>query len=300
MLLTASLIWGLAFSLQRQGTQFLDAISFNGLRFIIAGFTLIPVIFLFDFFNKKRGNNHIGWNKSTILGGVFCGVLIFIGNNLQQMGLQTTTAGKASFISALYIVIVPLIGMFMRKKTAMTGWFAVLIAIAGFWTMSVNDNFEITDGDILVLLCAFIFAFHITVIGIFAEDADPIRLTFLQFFVASALSVPTMAINGFPTGANIEACILPLLYVGILSSGLGFTLQTMGQQRTDASTATLLLSLESVFGLFGGIIILHEQATPKELLGCILVFLAVILAEQKPYHKFLQFKNCNSKLLRCR
>lgn len=288
MLIVTALIWGLAFSAQRAGAAHLDAVSFNGLRFILGAGVLLPIIFVLDFFKKKRGIKPKGWNKSAVLGGALCGVILFIANNLQQLGLQTTSAGKASFITAIYIVIVPVLGMLMGKRTRITGWMAVVIAIAGFWTMSINENFSITTGDVLVLLCAFVFSFHILFIDFFGEGCDPVKLTFSQFFTAAVISVPAMAINGFPSGGAIEACILPLLYVGILSSGIAFTLQTAGQQRTEPATATLLMSLESVFGLFGGVIILHEASTVKELAGCVLVFIAVFLAEQIPAAKFIK------------
>ncbi len=293
MLITTALIWGLAFVAQRTAAGSIDAISFNGLRFIIGASCLVPVIFFIDFISKRKGKNIIGWNKATFLGGVLCGITLFIGNNLQQMGLEQTTAGKAGFITALYIVIVPIIGLLMGRKTHYLGWFAVIIAVLGFWIMCVNDTFSIGQGDIVLLLCSFVFAFHIIFVDIFSKKCDAIKLTFFQFFVAAIISIPAMAINGFPTVQAIENSIIPLLYVGILSSAVAFTFQTAGQKRTPPALATLIMSLESVFALFGGIIILNESSSPKELIGCLMVFIAVFLAEQEPVKVFLDIKEKN-------
>lgn len=288
MLIIAALIWGVAFSAQRAASGTLDAISFNGLRFAISAFTLLLVVLVSDFIAKKRGKKPQKFSKGMVASAFFCGFIMFMGNNAQQIGLESTTAGKSGFITALYIVIVPIMGLLAGKKTSSVGFMAVMVAIAGFWTMSVNDDFSITDGDIMVLLCAFIFAFHILFIDIFAGDYDAVKFTFLQFVMAATLSVPAMAINGFPKASDIESVIIPLLYVGIFSSAIAFTLQVAGQQHTEPALATLLMSLESVFGLFGGIIILHESSTPKELAGCLMVFIAVFMAQHQRPTAFME------------
>lgn len=298
MLIVTALIWGLAFSAQRSASASLDAISFNTFRFVFATAVLIPAVLIFDFVKKKKGIKPIGWNKTTVIGGMLCGAILFIANNLQQLGVESTSAGKASFITSIYIVIVPIFGLLAGRKPQPTGWFAVVVAIAGFWMMSITDDFSVTTGDLMVLLCAFMFSFQILFTDIFGENNDAIKFTLVEFATGAVISIPAMAINGFPQPEAIQACILPLLYVGIMSSGVAFTLQTAGQQRTEPAIATLLMSLESVFGLFGGIIILHESSTVKELGGCLLVFVAVFLAEQIRNEKYLSITPAQARILR--
>ncbi len=297
MLITTALIWGIAFSAQRAATFYLDAVSFNGLRFVIGAATLLPIVFISDAIAKKRGKAVKRMSKSAIGGALFCGFIMFMGNNLQQIGLASTTAGKGGFITALYIVIVPVMGLLAGKKTAPIGFMAVMVAIAGFWTMSVGEDLSVTVGDLMVLLCAFIFSFHILFIDILAGDSDPIKFTFFQFAMAAVLSVVTMSINGFPKAEDIGKALLPILYVGVFSSAFGFTLQVAGQQRTEPALATLLMSMEAVFGLFGGVLILRESSSVQELAGCLLVFIAVFMAQQHREKRFLEIPHARKGIL---
>ncbi len=291
MLLLCAIIWGFAFSAQRTASGHLSAISFNGLRFFLAVGVLLVTVFAFDFVKKKKGIAIIGWNKDTLIGGAICGVALFIANNLQQYGVSLTSVGKASFITTLYIVIVPVLALLMRRRPSIICRFAILVAVVGFYLMCMTENLSVTTGDFMVLLCAFVFSFQILFIDIYAQHADPVKLTFVQFLVAAIISVPAMAIDGFPAAADINASIISVLYVGILSAGVAFTLQTAGQQRTEPAIATLLMSLESVFGLIGGVIILYESPTVRELAGCLLVFIAVFMAQLNIPKTFLQANN---------
>lgn len=288
MLIVTALIWGFAFSAQSRAAEYLDAISFNGLRFLLAAATIGVILGVYEFVAFKTGKPRAKWNKSTVMGGLLCGAILFVANNLQQLGIESTTVGKASFITSLYIVIVPVLGILRGKRTRANVWIAVIIAVAGFYTMCISENFSLSLGDLLVLLCAFMFSFQISFLDIFIEGNSPVRFTFMQFVGAAALSVPAMAINGFPAAQNINACILPMLYVGVMSAGVAFLLQTAGQKLTPPTTATLLMSLESVFGLLGGMMILGERPTASELAGCAVIFIAVFIAVCEPHRVFIE------------
>ncbi len=290
LLTVTALIWGLAFVFQRQLSVAFNAYAFNGSRFFLATIFLFALVIGIDLWKRKQGQDRTKFSKTTILGGMLLGLILFFGNNLQQMGIETTTAGKAGFITSLYIVIVPVLSLLRRKKTGMLGWIAILIAIAGFWTISITDDFTVGLGDILILLCAFIFAFHISFMDIFVKEVDAVKLTAIQFLTATVISIPFVAVYGMPSIGVLADNILPLLYIGVMSSGAGFTLQALGQRWTPPSTATLLMSLESIFALFAGIIILAENPSAQELFGCILIFISVFVAEQSRPKKFLTLK----------
>lgn len=290
LLLLSALVWGFAFPAQRSAAGTLSAISFNGMRFYLAAATLVVIYVVYAFFCKKRGIKTVGWNKSTILGGALLGAIVFVANNLQQVGIEGTTAGKGSFITALYIVLVPILGLLARKRPSVNCWFAVIVSVCGFYLMCVSSDLKVTRGDMLVLLSAVMFSFHILFVDIFAKECDPIKLTLVQFVAASLISLPAMAIDGFPQPQTIGANIFAVLYVGILSAGIGFSLQTAGQKYTEPAIATLLMSLEAVFGLIGGVLFLHEVVSARELGGCLLVFIGVYVAQITIPHKFLRLE----------
>jgi drug/metabolite transporter (DMT)-like permease len=207
--------------------------------------------------------------------------VLFVATILQQIGIEQTTSGKAGFITTLYIVMVPLINLLGRKRTSLRTCFAVYIALVGFVLMCLNEGMSISRGDAIVLYSAVAFSFHIVFVDRYCKNTDPQKLTFLQFATCAVLGIPAMAINGFPTAEVVSASILPILYIGILSSGVAYTLQVFGQKRVESSIATLIMSLESVVALIGGMMILDEQITLKELFGCILVLVAVFIAKNK-------------------
>ena len=290
ILILTAMIWGFAFVAQKYSTGHIDAISISGLRYVIATFVLGLTVLITDLARKSKGKTIAKFTKDTVVGGVICGVVLFIATIVQQIGIETTTSGKAGFITTLYIVMVPIINLISRKRTSRLHCFAVYIALVGFVFMCLKDSMEISHGDVLVLYGAVFFGFHIVFIDRYCKDTDPQKLTFVQFATSAVLGIPTMAINGFPTPEAISQSILPILYIGILSSGVAYTLQVVGQKRVESSIATLIMSLESVVALVGGMILLHEKITPKELAGCIFVLVAVFIAQLERNKTFLELK----------
>ena len=284
MLLTASLIWGSAFVAQSAGMEFVGPFTYNMSRSFIGLLVLIPVTI---FFRKRRTRynplskkQEMTLNKNSMIGGIFCGLVLSIASNLQQVGLSSTTAGKAGFITALYIVIVPVIGLFLGKKVTKLIWFCVFTAITGFYFLCIKEGFSIGKGDILCLLGAFIFSAHILVIDHFSTGyTDGVMISCVQFAVVGLMSMLLTIIFETPSFAAIWEARLTILYSGILSSGVAYTLQILGQRTTNPAIAPLIMSMESVFAVFFGWLILHETMTLREMLGCIIVFIAVVLAQ---------------------
>ncbi len=284
MLLITALIWGTAFVAQSAGMNYVEPFTYNGVRTLIGGLVLIPVILLFDrlkpLSQRPTPEEKKRINRNSAVGGVFCGILLAVASSLQQYGISMTTAGKAGFITALYIVIVPLMGVFIHKKIPKIIWLCVVIAVAGFYLLCVKEGFTVSLGDLLVLCCAFFFSLHIMCIDHFgAKEVDGVRMSCVQFLVAGLLCMIPMAIFETPTWENLWAARVTILYTGVMSCGVAYTLQILGQRDTDPTTATLLMSLESVFAALSGWVILHESLSVKELFGCVLVFAAVILAQ---------------------
>ena len=281
MLLLTALIWGSSFVAQRAGMEYIGPFTFNGIRSLIGGLVLIPVIFLFS----KEKNAELteaekkAGKKTLLLGGILCGIVLFAASSLQQIGMVYTTAGKAGFITALYIVLVPILGVFIRKKVKPIVWLCVILAVAGLYLLCMTDGLSLGRGDLLVLLCAFAFSIHILVIDYFAPRTDGVALSCIQFFVCGILSLFPMFLAETPVWFAILDCWIPILYAGVLSCGVAYTLQILAQKHTDPTVASLLLSLESVFAAIAGAIILHEQLAPRELAGCVLLFAAIIIAQ---------------------
>lgn len=284
-------VWGFAFLAQRSASSDIPVFTFNGFRFSLAVIVIGIFLVISTLIDKKRGVKRTGWNSSTLLGGILCGVSIFLANNLQQYGIAHTTVGKTGFITALYIVIVPLMSLLLRRRIPVASRFAVLIAILGFYVMCIDSESGFTYADGMLLLCAVGFSLQIMFIDMFVAHTDPLKLTLVQFLAASLLSLPAMALEGFPPIQAISDNILPILYVGIMSAGVGFTLQTMGQRYAPPELATLIMSLESVIAFIGGVIIFDESYSTKEFVGCILVLLSVYLAQISIPHRMLRLNN---------
>ena len=281
MLLITSLIWGTSFVAQSDGMNYIEPFTYNSMRTLLGGFVLIPVILLFRFIDKRSGKEKKTHSlKNTLVGGICCGVILFIASSFQQAGIAQTTAGKAGFVTALYIVIVPLIGIFLHRKMPLRMWLFIAAALAGFWLLCISDNFSISGGDLLVFFGALFFALHITVIDYFnGKGTDGVLMSCIQFFTAGLLMLICMFIFEKPVIDNIIQARVSILYAGIMSCGVAYTLQILGQRHTSPTLATLLMSLESVFAALSGWLILGEKLSIKELLGCILIFSAVILAQ---------------------
>jgi len=278
MLVLTALIWGIAFVAQSEGMNHVGAFTFNACRFLIGGLMLLPLIFFFR--SSNTGRNAAGKELRTgITGGLCCGFFLFIASTLQQMGIAYTTAGKAGFITSLYIIIVPVLGLLAHKRVGWNIWISVLAAASGMYLLCVTDSFAIGKGDTLIFLCALGFSLHILIIDYFSPKASGIVISCVQFFTAGLLSTAFMFITEQPKWGGIYAAGIPILYAGILSCGVAYTLQVIAQKQVAPVIASLLMSLESVFSLLAGMLLLGEQLTPREAAGCILVFGAIILAQ---------------------
>lgn len=277
MLFLTAFIWGTAFVAQSVGMDYLEPFTFNGVRSLIGGVALLPCIWLLHKLNGESKNE--GSGKNLIIGGLACGVLLFAASSLQQIGIKYTTAGKAGFITAFYIVIVPVLGVFLHKKIGWKIWLAVVFALAGLYFLCITESFSIGKGDILVFLCALVFAVHILVIDYYAPKVDGVKMSCIQFFVCGCLSIPFMITIETPKAASIAAAWMPLLYAGVLSCGVAYTLQILGQKNVNPAIASLILSLESCFSVLAGWIVLGERLSLRESAGCVLMFLAIILAQ---------------------
>lgn len=274
LLLLTSLIWGCAFAAQRAGSEYVGPFTYNTCRNVLGFLILIPVILIFS----EGGFSH--FDRVTVTGGIVCGIVLAIAGGCQQTGIMTTTAGKAGFITALYIIIVPLIGSLFGRRVKKLIWLCVLLAICGFWFLCVNGDYSVNRGDFVVLMCALGFAVHILVIDFFmAKGADGVKMSWIQFLIAGILSFAVAKPLEAPSMDAIMKSAVPILYAGVMSSGVGFTLQIIAQKDTEPTTASLIMSLESVFAALAGWLILHESFSVKEFIGCVLVFAAVILAQ---------------------
>lgn len=284
LLLTAA-IWGVAFVAQSVGMDYIGPFTFNAVRNLIGAVVLIPCIAWLRRFGgrntpKKRGQKEAGEKKTLLLGGASCGVLLFIASNLQQFGIQYTTAGKAGFITAMYIVLVPILGIFLQKRVGIKVWIAVVIAVFGLYLLCVTDGgFSLQKGDLLVLACALAFSVHILVIDYFSPKVDGIKMSCIQFFVCAVLSGICMFLFETPDMTLILAAWIPVLYAGVLSCGVAYTLQIVGQREMNPTVASLILSLESVISVIAGWLILDQELAGRELFGCVLMFGAIVLIQ---------------------
>ena len=282
MLLLTAFIWGTAFVAQSVGMDHLGPFSFNGIRCLIGAVALLPCIWFLNRMNKDPetdGSEKEKSGKDLITGGVACGVLLFTASSLQQAGIQYTTAGKAGFITAFYIVIVPVLGIFLHKKIQWKVWMAVLLALVGLYFLCITESFSVGKGDALVFLCALVFSVHILVIDHFSPKVDGVKMSCIQFFVAAIVSGVGMFVLETPRFVSVVAAWMPLLYAGVLSCGVAYTLQILGQKNVNPAVASLILSMESCFSVLAGWIILGERLSFRESSGCILMFLAIILAQ---------------------
>lgn len=280
ILLLTALIWGTAFVAQRDGMNHIGPYTFNATRTFLAAVVLIPVVFAFKAFEKRSENYKPINKKITIIGGIACGACLGIASTLQQIGIVTTTAGKAGFITALYVIIVPIIALILGNKQPKKIWLCVILAIVGFYLLCIKDGFSLAIGDAFILACAVGFAVHITVIDKFlSKGADALVMACIQFWSAGIMMLVPTFIFETPTLEGLIEARYSILFTGIMSSAVAYTLQIIGQRYTTPALATLIMSLESVFAALAGWIILGENLSLKELFGCALVFIAVILAQ---------------------
>ncbi|HJF93585.1 MAG TPA: DMT family transporter [Lachnoclostridium phocaeense] len=277
MLFLTAFIWGTAFVAQSMGMDYLGPFGFNGIRSLIGGVALLPCIYILGKINKN--SNEKGDVKTLAAGGICCGLALFAASSMQQIGIQYTTAGKAGFITAFYIVLVPVFGIFLGKKTGWKIWLAVALALAGLYFLCITESFSVGRGDIYVFIGALLFTVHILVIDYFAPRTDGVKMSCIQFFVAGILSMFPMAAFETTTVEGIMSSWGPLLYAGVLSCGVAYTLQIIGQKNMNPTVASLILSLESCISVLAGWAILGEQLSVREGVGCILMFAAIVLAQ---------------------
>ena len=280
LLALATIIWGSAFVSQSIGMDHIGPFTFQAVRCAMAVLALLPIICIFDRFKNDRKTFFSRWSNAKLWKtGILCGIPLFIACNLQQVGLVDTDAGKSGFLTAMYIVIVPVIGIFLGKKPSIMVPISVGLAVVGLYCLSCMGATQMNLGDLLLIGCAFMFAIQITLVDRFAQALDALRLNTIQALVCAVLSSIVMLFTETPTWEGITACIIPLVHTGVFSMGLGYYLQIVGQQSLDSTPATLIMSLESVFAAIFGLLILQERMSGWEILGCLLVFAAVILSQ---------------------
>ena len=285
LLLLAAIIWGFAFVAQSEGMHHVGPFTFNMTRNIIGGFVLIPCIFFLNRIHPQEKKvlspaEKKKEQKTLFLGGICCGICLAVASSLQQMGIQYTTVGRAGFITACYIVLVPIIGgIFLHKKCNPTIWIAVILSVLGLYFLCITDGFSLGKGDFLVMLCAVVFALHILVIDHFSPLADGVKMSCIQFFTCGILcSIPAFLLET-PNISSMLMAWMPILYAGALSSGVAYTLQIVGQKNMDPTVASLILSLESCVSVIAGWMLLNQKLSIRELCGCVLMFAAIVLAQ---------------------
>ncbi len=295
MLVLTAFIWGVAFVAQSEGMNYVGGFTFIGVRYLLGGMVLLPVI---PFMRRMNREQYASRNRSEqkqqtrigILGGICCGICLVTASSLQQFGISETTVGKAGFITALYIVLVPLFRIFVHKQVGVNVWISVLLATAGMYLLCITEGFSVGRGDFLVFLCSIAFSFHIIVIDYFSPRADGVLISCIQFFTAGVVGCILMLLMEKPTLDGVLAAWLPIGYAGILSSGVAYTLQVVAQKDLDPTIASLIMSLESVFSLLAGWVLLGQVLSSRELMGCFMVFAAIILA-QLPSEWFGRWKS---------
>lgn len=299
-LLLTAMIWGAAFVAQSISMDYIGPFTFICLRSVIGGLFLIPVIIVLDGIRKKSQNEsanavseenilhnieteekqRLSWkNKQLIEGGIVCGIFLFFANCFQQTGIQYTTVGKAGFITTFYIIIVPLIGLFFKKYCGILTWIGVVIALAGLYFLCITQKLTIQRGDALILCCSVLYAGQILAIDHYNPFVDGVKMSCIQFLTGGVLGAVFMFLFENPSLAMILSAAGPILYTGIMSTGVGYTLQIVGQKGLNPTVAALILSLESVFSALSGYVFLHQVLTTRELIGCALMFIAIVLAQ---------------------
>ena len=298
-LFLTAMIWGAAFVAQSVSMDYIGPFTFICLRSVIGGLFLIPVIIVLDGIRKKSQNEsadvvnsenilhieteekqRLSWkNKQLIEGGIVCGIFLFFANCFQQTGIQYTTVGKAGFITTFYIIIVPLIGLFFKKYCGILTWIGVVIALAGLYFLCITQKLTIQRGDALILCCSVLYAGQILAIDHYNPFVDGVKMSCIQFLTGGILGAVFMLLFENPSIAMILSAAGPILYTGIMSTGVGYTLQILGQKGLNPTVAALIMSLESVFSALSGYLFLHQVLTTRELIGCALMFIAIVLAQ---------------------
>ena len=285
LLIFTAAIWGTAFVFQRVGMESIEPITFNAARMALAAVAVGAVSLTPAAAGKKESAlrsdaENLTFRKNTIIGGICCGSFMAAASIFQQMGVVYTTAGKAGFITAMYMLLVPVIGfVFFGRKNPWIVWLAVGIGVLGMYLLCMTEGFRLTRGDTLVCICAVLFSGHILCCDHFAGLGNPIRISAIQFVTCTVLSSAAALILEKPTPEKIMSAAIPILYCGIVSGGIGYTLQIVAQKFTDPTVASLLMSLESVFAVIAGALLLGERMSFRELAGCVIMFAAIVLVQ---------------------
>lgn len=288
MLFLAAAIWGVAFVAQSVGMEYMGPCTFNAARFLIGGIVLLPFIWYRErsvgrektaSVKKAAAGEKKAERKQLLTGGICCGLALCAASLLQQTGIQYTTVGKAGFITTLYIIIVPIMSVFLHQKISSKVWGGALIAVAGMYLLCMSGSLALGKGDSLVLGCAFLFSIHILVVDYFSPRVDSVKLSCIQFLTSGVICTALAFLTETPSIGALLSGAVPVLYAGVLSCGVAYTLQVVGQKNVEPTIASLLLSLESVVSVLAGWVILGQRLSARELFGCALVFTAVILVQ---------------------
>lgn len=283
LLLITAFIWGTSFVAQSIGMEKIEAFTFNGIRTVMGGLFLLPVIFIRQISKRKNEEKKAKniFTKKALKYGIILGLIFFTASNFQQFAFYYSTAGKIAFITALYMFFVPILGLFIKKKVPLLTWICVVFGFVGTYFLSIKpgQSLDINKGDLLALVCAFFYGIHILSVEKFSKEVDGTLLSCLQFFVGGGLSIIMMFLFETPVIANILVAAKPLLYSGIMSCGIAYTLQIIGQKYTEATIASLLMCMESVFAVITSAIVLHEFLTDREIIGCIIMFAAIVVSQ---------------------
>ena len=286
LLFLTAVIWGVAFAAQSAGMDYVGPFTYNGVRCILGGLVLLPCIALLDRIRDRRAADGEEAaapverrGKRLLAGGLCCGLLLFSASSFQQIGIQYTTVGKAGFLTAMYILLVPLLGLFVHKRVGLQVWIGVLFAVCGLYLLCMKEGFFLGRGDALMLICAAIFSLHILVVDHFSPMVDGVRMSCIQFWVCGILSLICSFLFEEPAVKDILAAWLPVCYGGIMSCGVAYTLQIVGQREMNPTIASLILSLESVVSAVAGFLLLHQTMSGREVLGCLMMAAAIVLAQ---------------------
>lgn len=285
LLFLAAVVWGGGFVAQSVGMDYVGPFTFNSVRSIVGGLVLLPVIFLLDRRKTEEEKKQLtpgekaGAKKALLTGGICCGLCLCVASNLQQIGISYTTVGKAGFITAMYIILVPVLGIFMKRKAGIRIWISVALAVLGLYLLCMTESLALSKGDTYVLLCALAFSIHILTIDHFSPLVDGVKMSCIQFLVSGICSGIVMLLFEKPQPGAVLSAWQSILYAGVVSCGVGYTLQIVGQKGMNPTVASLILSLESVVSALAGWLILGQSLSTRELMGCVVMFAAIILAQ---------------------
>ncbi len=275
LLLLVAAIWGLGFVAQKAGMDYVGPFTYNGVRFILANLTLLPLLFIF----RGNGPPLLKSLQNTLGAGLIAGTVLFIATSFQQVGLVTTTAGKAAFITGLYLVLVPVLGMFLRHRVPLATWLGCLLAISGLYFLCIKESMSIQYGDFLELVSAFFWAVHILLIAHFSRLVNVVQLSWLQIFVCALLSLLVAVFTETIEISSLLAGTIPIVYGGVFSVGIAYTLQILGQKKAPPAHAAIILSMETVFAAVGGFLLIQERMGGQEILGCALMLSGMLLSQ---------------------